>query len=312
MTGFVDRLLAAAPLFALIFLGYALVRWLRWPASTARGLTRLVFDIALPALLFYTLCDFSHLPHVDARLLIAFFGGALLVFVIGRLAAAWLFRLDGVSASVYALGGIFSNNAMLGLPIAKATLGEAAVPVVAMVLAFNAMILWSLVTVSVEWARAGDISLRGFGKTLRSVLTNPLIIAILCGCGWGLTGWPLPGLVKAPLSMLADAATPLSLLVLGMGLARYAVGDAWRLSLAISATKLLLLPLVVLALARVIHLPILETQVIVLLSSMATGVNVYLMSHQFRALQGPTAAALLLTTVAAAVTTPLVMTIVGS
>lgn len=309
---FLDRLGAAGPLFVLIFAGYAIVRWANWPKSVADALTRFVFSLALPALLFHTMSDFSSLPPVDARLLIAFFGGALLVFVLGRVLAASVFRLDGVSGSVFALGGIFSNNMMLGLPLAKATLGQAALASVALVLVFNALILWTLVTVSVEWARHGEFSLQGFAKTLRSVITNPIVAAILAGSAWGLTGWPLPHLVAEPLAMVSHAAAPMSLLVLGMGLAEYRVTEGLRQSLAVCALKLLVLPAVVWLLAWALGLPPLETQVVVLLSSMAMGVNVYLMSRQFKAFEAPTAAALVLSTALAALTTPVMLTLISA
>lgn len=35
--------------------------------------------------------------------------------MIGRLVSWKIFKLDGVSQSVFALGGVFSNNVMLGL-----------------------------------------------------------------------------------------------------------------------------------------------------------------------------------------------------
>ncbi|KAF7598105.1 MAG: hypothetical protein CGU28_14685 [Candidatus Dactylopiibacterium carminicum] len=308
---FFDRLWAVGPLFVLILAGYVITRWGQWPRSVADALTRFVFSLALPALLFYTMSDFSRLPPVDARLLIAFFGGILLVFILGRVLAAWCFGLDGVSGSVFALGCIFSNNLVLGLPLAKAMLGEQAVAIVALVLVFNSLILWTLVTVSVEWARHGELSAHGFLKTLRSVLTNPIVASILSGTLWGLTGWPLPHLLGEPLEMVGQAAMPLSLVVLGMGLAEYRVSEGIAQSLAVCCMKLLVLPVVVWLLAWVLGLPALETQVIVLLASMAMGVNVYLMSRQFRAFEAPTATSLVLTTVFSAVTTPVILTLMA-
>jgi len=49
----------------------------------------------------------------------------------------------------------------------------------------------------------------------------------------------------------------------------------------------------------------------VLLGSMAVGVNIYLMSRQFNVLGGPVAASLLMSTALAAVTTPLILTLMG-
>lgn len=311
METFAHHVALAAPLFSLVLVGYLLMRFSGWSTSVSDSLAKFVFSVALPAMLFRLMCDSSKLPPVDARLLIAFFGGCLIVFVIGRLIAWKFFALDGVSQSVFALGGVFSNNVLLGLPLAKVALGDAAVPSVALVLVFNALILWTLVTVSVEWARSGNLSLRGFAVTLRGVLTNPVVAGILSGALLGQTGWPLPAGVEVPLSMLGQAATPMALVALGMGLAEYGVRVGWKISVTIASIKLVVQPLVVWGLASLLRLPPMETQVVVLLSSMAIGANVYLMSRQFKALEGPVASSLVLSTGLAALTTPLALTLVG-
>ena len=129
---------------------------------------------------------------VDARLLIAYFGGCLVVFALGRVIAATLFRLDGASQSVFAIGGIFANIVLLGLPLAKVTLGDAAMPSVSLVIVFNSLLLWTLVTVSVEWARHRELSVRGIARTALAVVTNPVVAGILVGTAFGFTGLALP------------------------------------------------------------------------------------------------------------------------
>ena len=104
--------------------------------------------------------DSSRLPPFDARLLIAFFSGCVVTFAIGRLVAKFVFRIDGVGQTVFGLAGVFSNNVLLGIPLAKAALGEAALPPVALVIVFNSFILWTLATISVEWARHGTTTPR--------------------------------------------------------------------------------------------------------------------------------------------------------
>ena len=104
-------------------------------------------------------------------------------------------------------------------------------------------------------------------------------------------------------------ASDLALIALGMGLSEYGVRADWRISLAISAIKLIVQPLVVWSLAQLLGLPWMETQVVVLLASIATGANVYLMSRQFKTLEGPVASSLVLSTGLAALTTPLVLTL---
>ena len=309
MNAFFHHLGLSLPLFLLVLVGYAAMRLSGWPAVVSESLTRVVYSVAIPALLFRLLSQSASFPPVDSRLLIAFFGGCLIVFVIGRIIAWKLFALDGVSQSVFALGGIFSNCVMLGLPVAKVSFGDEAVPSVALVLVFNALTLWTLVTVSVEWARHGSLSIKGFGRTAKGVLTNPIIVGILSGTFFGLTGVSLPGFIDETLSMVAQSASPMALIALGMGLAEYGVRNGWRISVAVSIVKLIVSPLVVWGLAWLIGLPKMETQVVVVLASMSVGVNVYMMSRQFKALEGPTASSLVLSTMLASVTTPLLLTL---
>jgi predicted permease len=221
MTAFLHHLALGAPLFALILVGYLLMRFAQWPQAMAQHLTTFVFSVGLPALLFRMMSDLSTLPPVDGRLLVAFFGGCLLVFLLGRLIAWKLFGLDGIGQSVFGVGCIFSNNIMLGLPLARASLGDPAIPSVALVLLFNALILWTLVSLSVEWHRHGSLSFKGFRDTLKGVLRNPIILAILAGTAFGLTGASLPDMLDTPLKMLGQTGMPLALVALGMSLAEY-------------------------------------------------------------------------------------------
>ena len=97
--------------------------------------------------------------------------------------------------------------------------------------------------------------------------------------------------------MLGQAATPLALIALGMGLAEYQRarrledqrGDQRASSCCCSRWWCGCWP-------GCSGLPLLETQVVVLLASIAVGANVYLMSRQFKVLEGPVAGSLVLST----------------
>lgn len=307
LTTLSHQIYLSAPLFILIFLGYCLTRIGKWPASISEGMNRFVFNVALPCMLFDVMSDFYKSPPVDFRLLLAFFGSCLLVFIVGRIIAAKVFRLTSIAGSVFALGGIFSNNVMLGIPIATVLLGEQALPSVALVLVFNSLILWTLLTVSVEWSKHGSFSLQGLGRTLISVLKNPLIIGILSGTAWSFLQRPLPLIAAQPIDLLGTIAAPLSLVTLGMSLAHYRVRDGLKESYSICLLKLIVQPMCIWAIAWLTDLPALESKVVVLLGSMAVGVNVYLMSQKFQVLTGPAAASMLFSTLFAAVTTPVWM-----
>lgn len=302
------QLLLSAPLFLLIALGYCLGRFAHWPESVNEGLNRFCFNVAIPCMLFKVMSKFFESPPVDMRLLIAYFGTCFVIYVIGRIAAKSVFRMDAVSASVFGLAGIFSNNVMLGIPVAIILLGASSLSSVALVLVFNSLILWTLVTVSVEWAQNGSFSVRGIGKTLVSVLRNPIIIGIFSGFAWSfLIHRPLPQFLDSPVSMVAQVAAPLTLITLGMSLSRYQIRKGLPESLTICLLKLILMPALIWLIAWLLHLPREESQVVVLLGSMAVGINVYLMAQKFQVLQGATATSMLLSTLLSTMTTPLFM-----
>src|SRR5204863_5089231 len=143
-------------------------------------------------------------------------------------------------------------------------------------------------------------------------LANPVVASILIGTIWGLAALPLPAFVDQTLALISEAAVPLSLIALGMGLSEYGIREGWRASAAITVLKLAVQPAVVCVLAWVVSLPPLETQAIVMLASLPVGANVYLMSRQFDTLGGPVAASLVLSTALAAVTTPVILAMIAS
>lgn len=308
---FWQLLALTAPLFLLVLLGYVLSRWGRWPRAASEALTRFVFSVAIPAFLFRLMSDFSRLPPVDARLLIAYFGGCLVVFALGRVIAAAMFGLDGASQSVFAVGGIFANIVLLGVPLTKVTLGDASMPSASLVIVFNSLLLWTLVTVSVEWARHRELSVRGLAKTALAVVTNPVVAGILAGTVFGFSGLKLPGMIDDTVQLISQAALPLSLITLGMGLAEYGIRAGWRQSIVIAVLKLAVAPFAVYLIARALALPQREMVTIVVMASLPVGANVYLMAREFKTMEGPVASSLVLTTALAAVTTPLLLALLG-
>lgn len=297
------------PLFVLVLVGYCLARWGTWPQERWKGLSGFVFAVALPALLFRQMTDISDLGSVEPELLLAFFGGCLVVFVAGRIVARRILGCDGSEQILFALGGVLSNNVLLGIPLAEATLGDRALPSVAMVLVFNSLVLWTLATVSIEWTRTRSVSAAGLRAMALSLAKNPVVMSILAGTAVGLLRIPVPTVVNQPLGMLATAATPLALVALGATLTGYQVRSQWRFTAGICVLKLVVQPLAVWSLAVTLGLPTLEVQVVTLLASISVGANVYLMATRFQVMEGPIAASLLVSTGLSSLTTPIVLTL---
>lgn len=303
------QFLATLPLFILILVGFVLIKISKWPKSLTDGLSKFTFCIPIPIMMFHIMSHFSELPSADYRLLFAFFGGSLILFILGRIVAAKCFKLDGANGTMFAMGGIYSNNVFVGLPIVRALLGDEAIPSVALVVAFTALLLWTTAILSIEFAQIGRFSSSSIKKAVKNVFKNPVILGVLTGLLVNYIGLPIPTFVSQSTKMISDMAAPLSLLVLGMGLAEYKVRDDWQISSTICFFKLLILPCVIYGLAYLLNLPTLETYVVVLLGSMSIGVNCYMMARQFNLLQAPIASSLLISTALSSIVTPLILAI---
>ena len=116
-------------------------------------------------------------------------------------------------------------------------------PGVSLMLVFNSLILWTLVTVSVEWARHRELSACAASRRrCGRAASIPIVASILLGTAWGFTGIAMPAFVDRTIELVAQAALPLSLVVLGMGLAQFGMRAGWRISGALAAIKLVAQP----------------------------------------------------------------------
>ena len=303
------QFLSTLPLFILILLGFLAVKLGRWQKTVTDSLTKFTFYIAFPIMLFQIMSHFSEQSEIDIKLLLVFFGGSFIVFAFGCLIASKIFKLNGSQSTLFAMGGIYTNTVFVGIPIIKMLLGDQAIPIVAIIVIFNALILWTLATVSIEFVQMGKLSGRSFIKALKNVSKNPIIIGIFTGIAVNYIGLPIPNFINQSTKMVSDMTAPLSLIVLGMGLAEYKIRDQFLITGSICILKLAILPIVTYIVGKLLGLPTLELQVVVLLSSVSIAINCYMMARQFEVLQGPISSSLLISTALSSVTTPLILSI---
>lgn len=307
LQAFVQQFYALLPFFILIVTGYILVRYFKWSQQFTEGLTRFLFNLAIPVMLFGVMSKFHTQKEMDPTLILAYFGASFILFLIEKIYAKYVLKLSSQEGSVFGIGGIFSNNVMIGIPLIMLFLGDEAIAVSALIISFNALLLWSLVSFAIEWAEHGSLSLKGFALTLRGVFKNPIVIGIVLGLFVSFLRIPIPNFATSTITMFSNMVAPLSLLTLGMGLAKYKLGANLKVSINITVFKLILHPLIIWIAAVLLGLPAFETKAIVILGSIATGMNVYLMALKFKVIEDATASSIILTTIFSAITTPVIV-----
>ncbi len=239
-------------IFIVVGVGYVLGRTRVIGDHAHEVLSRLVFFVFTPALLFHSMVTSDLSVIFSATLVIAggsaFLMGAVYV-VIARL---WLRRavpelvIGGLSAS-------YVNSVNLGLPIAIFVLDDASF--IAPLLLFQILIYSPVALLALDLTALDRDSGRSLLKdSLVAPITNPIVVGGLAGLAISLIGWTPPAAVMSPLKMLGDASVPAALLAFGLSLTGVAVfkkGQSPRRDIALaSILKMVAMPLTVYAVAR--------------------------------------------------------------
>lgn len=299
-----------APVFGLIVIGYLSAKFKLLDESTGRGLSEFAFKLGIPALLCRTvatakLSDLS-LLHVWG----AFYGAAAMTWLAATLMTRFVLARPAIDGPAIAMSSVFGNTAMLGLPLSIATFGPEAAAPIALILSIHAPTLWltGLVhSTAVSGQRSTSIweMLSGVAHELSR---NAIIIGIVIGALWRLTGLELPVPVDRILELLARAGVPASLVALGLTLVTFEIKGQTASLASIIALKLLFMPLVAWAIAHLgFGLGGVPLGVIVIMAAMPAGANAFLFAaKEGRAVNSASGAVALGSILAAATTAVLI------
>jgi len=292
------------PIFAVILLGFGFGRGKFLSAEGARGLGAFVYYAAIPALLFRGMATASTGAGGSLALLGAYFAGALMVFAGSLAVGRIVFRLSLAEQGLMAISTGFSNSVQLGIPLVLAAFGDAGLVPLTIIISVHSLVLLSLTTVVVEAGRGhAHGALRMAEATAIAIAGNPVILSIVAGLLWRLTGLALPGPLRHLIDLLAAAATPAALFSLGATLAGFRLAGDLGESLVVVAIKLLVLPLVVWLFAtRVFHLGDLDTAVATTCAALPTGSNAFILAQRYDLYVARAASSVLISTALSIVT----------
>jgi malonate transporter len=298
------------PVFLLIALGFLAGRlqWIR--DSSIKDLSNLVFLLLIPALLFRTMSA-VRFEQLDLLPVAAYFLAALALLGVSM---AW--RGFNRGSVVMALAGTFSNMVMLGITLVELAYGKAGLVTLLTLVSVHALILLTVGSIVLELAVAREARAGGeraphvlatAWSAFKGALIHPIPLPILCGLLFAQTGWTLPTVVDRPLQLLGSAFGPIALVLVGVTLARTPMAGHLRQALWISASKNLVLPVLVGASAWAMGISGLPLTVMVVAAALPIGANVFLFAQRYEVAQEITTASMGLSTVLALFTLSLVM-----
>lgn len=176
-------------------------------------LTKLVYWVASPALLFATI------SQADIR---AILGAPLATEAISATSAALTFTLIGIvilrarrlEVAVGAMSSSLSNSAYLGIPLSTYILGSPThvVPVLVFQLGLLTPFFFVITDLLAGRSQASLLT------TVRLIVTNPMLISSLLGMVVSFSGLTVPALLLDPIELIAGAAVPAILIAFGISL----------------------------------------------------------------------------------------------
>lgn len=303
-----------APVFALMASGYAARKIGVMGQPAVAELNRFVVYLALPALLFDVMAHASWSDLAQFGFIGAFGLACGIVFYV-TVGVNLLAGRPLASASIDGLLGAYANTAYIGFPVLMMVFGRDSLVPVTIASIITVCILFASAIVLIEVGGQSERRpLKLAGKVLGSLSRNPLLIAPVLGIAYNATGLGLPGAANAFLKLLGGAASPLALVVLGLFLAEpkpVAASDL-RASFTLAAVKLFVQPALTWGLAIALSVPPRLAAMAVLLAALPTGTGPFMLAEYYRLPAVVTSAVILISTLGALVTLPLLMLVTGS
>jgi predicted permease len=268
-------------IFVIIAIGFVLGRTGTLGPEGQVVLSRLVFFVATPALLFDALATSDLSVIFSPTLYVA----AATAFVIAGLylavAKLWLHR-PLPELTIGALAASYVNSANLGIPIAVFVLGDASF--VAPLLLFQ-IVLFSPIALTVldlSTMRAGASRM----ETVTAPFKNPIVLAGAAGLIVAVSGVSLPDAVLQPFHLLGGASVPGALLAFGLSLQGVKIlekGQSPRRDVALaSVLKICVQPVLAYLMARyLLGLDGHELFAIVVVSTLPTAQNVFVYASRY-------------------------------
>ena len=289
------------PVFLLILIGYLGGRAGKLGTNASIELNRFVVWLALPAQLFNFAANSGWQTLWQPSFITAFFLSCLIVFVVVLL-ISWMRNRDLAAASFNGLSASYSNTGYMGIPLCALALGQDGLAP-AIISTFIVFVMFALATVLIE---VGILSHKKSHEivwsVIKSLCTNPLLIAPVAGLAWAASDLTLYDPIAQVIAFLAAAATPCALVSIGLFLMQKsttAPAQAWGISLA----KLILQPVIAWVIAGpILELPTLWVNAIVILSALPTGTGPFMLAQYYKADGSVISRVVLITTVSSLLT----------
>ncbi len=288
------------PVFAIVAAGYLLQRRAQFDLRPLADSSLYLFT---PALVFSSLLRHSLAVAQLGQFLLFMLLYTAVMTGLALAVARWR-QYAGKDGRALILTTAMMNIGNFGLPLVLFAYGPEALSL--SVLAF-VLFNFSLSSFAIVVAQGEAGVAEATGNMLRIPLVHATLLAFLCKGA----GWSVPEFVLRPVELLGQAAVPVMLSLLGMQLGRVTTLGAWGFCALATGLRLLVGPLLAVALAALLGIDGLARKVLILQTSTPAAVLTLLYAVRYQTRPDLVAGSILLSTLLSAVTLTALLYLLG-
>lgn len=300
MENLIFSLNATLPIFLTMMLGWVFRRVGLMDESFVNKMNKLVFQAALPVLVFEDLATVDFFEVWDTKFVLFCFL-ATLISILGVTAFSYIWKDKRVQGE-FVQASYRSSAAILGIAFIQNIYGNAGMAplmIVATVPLYNVM---AVVVLSVMKPERGPMDRALWIKTLKGIVTNPIILGIAAGIFWSVLKLPMPVILEKTVNNVGKIATPMGLMAMGAAFEWKQVGEKMKPAATAAFIKLVLLAAIFLPVAVSLGFRQEKLVAILVMLGSATTVSCYIMARNMGHEGTLTSGTVMLTTLCSAFT----------
>lgn len=213
MENLIFRLNATVPVFAMIILGMLFKKIGIIDDVFASRMNKFVFLIPLPVLLFKDLATLDFNTIWDTKFVLFCFFITILSILIVTLLSFLLKNKQNQGEFIQA--SYRSSAALLGIALIQNVYGKATMAPLMIIGSVPLYNIMAVVVLSFFSPERKGLSKEVWLKTIKGILTNPILIGIVVGILWSLLHLPMPTMLDKTVTSIGNVATPLGLMAMG-------------------------------------------------------------------------------------------------